>query len=289
MTELTISTNLDILPAAIEFNFDELRAELVGMMKRYDGLLVEATKDSIAAAKADRADLTRLATALEEARKRVKKRCLAPYESFAAKVDDLVGLIAGPRDALDAQIKHFAEEEKQKKLAKIVTAYETENPDIAHIVPVDAVMDQRWLNATVSETAWRKALAERAERIRADLDALNGAFVGDRARYAQEAMAHYTRGLDLAATFMFVERREKEDAALAEYARQREAEREPSPCAPEPEIRQPEPAATEQPEAEAADPSDPVMEYTLRLRWPRSRLIELRVWMKQRGLGYEKL
>lgn len=284
MMEVILKTDLDALPAAIEFNFDQLREELSALMQRYDGILVENTKEAIAAAKSDRADLSRLATALEEARKRVKKRCMAPYDAFAAKVADLVSLIAGPRDALDVQIKRFAEEARERRMGDISTAYTADYPDIAGIVPIDRVMDSTWLNASVRDSSWQKGLAERAGRIRADLEALRGALVGDRARYAQEAMGHYTRTLDIAATFRFVEGREKEDAALAEYAKKRAAEEaQGAPQTP------PEPEPAQEPAPAPAKPSDPVLEYTVRIRWPRSRLVEWRVWMQQRGLTYEKL
>ena len=64
----------------IEWNYEELKAELSQKLEQYKGLVY--TEDQIKEAKADRAKLNALATAIDGKRKELKKQCLQPYEQF---------------------------------------------------------------------------------------------------------------------------------------------------------------------------------------------------------------
>ena len=72
--EFLIKTDLNAIPQAIDFNFEEMKAELTEKLTAYNALVV--TEDSIRDAKADKAKLNKLRTAVEDKRKEVKKLCL---------------------------------------------------------------------------------------------------------------------------------------------------------------------------------------------------------------------
>ena len=78
--EFLIKTDLKTIPEKIDFNFEEMKAELSDKLAAYNALVV--TEDSIKSAKADKANLNKLRTAVEDKRKEIKKLCLAPYECF---------------------------------------------------------------------------------------------------------------------------------------------------------------------------------------------------------------
>ena len=81
-------------PKVIEFNFDELKEEITAKAAIYRNMVF--TDDTIKDAKAAKADLNKLVTAIEDARKREKKRCLQPYEEFEKQMKELVAIIKEP-------------------------------------------------------------------------------------------------------------------------------------------------------------------------------------------------
>lgn len=136
------STELN-LPAEIE-NLEALKAELLPMLEHYNSLVV--TEDSIKAAKADKAKLNKLKTAIEDQRKAIKKQYLEPYNVLEAQCKEVVSLIDGPIEAINNQIKVFDDKEKEAKLAELT--------DIFNSVPheswltLEDVLNPKWANKT---------------------------------------------------------------------------------------------------------------------------------------------
>ena len=61
----------------IEFNKDEIIAGVTESLKKYENLIYDDY--SIKSAKADRATLNNFKNAIEDKRKEIKAKCLAPY------------------------------------------------------------------------------------------------------------------------------------------------------------------------------------------------------------------
>lgn len=101
---------------AIEWNYEELKAELSQKLEQYKGLVY--TEDQIKEAKADRAKLNALATAIDDKRKQIKKQCLQPYEQFEAQIKDLLAVIKEPVALIDSQIKGYEEEKSKRSLKR---------------------------------------------------------------------------------------------------------------------------------------------------------------------------
>ena len=76
---------------AIEWNYEELKTELSQKLEDYKGLVY--TEEQMKEAKADRAKLNTLATAIDSKRKEIKKQCLQPYEAFEAQIKDLLAVM----------------------------------------------------------------------------------------------------------------------------------------------------------------------------------------------------
>lgn len=112
--QIKMMTDLDaILPATVEFNYDELSAELKQMLERYRGK--ERTDASnYKKRKDERAQLNKLGTALDNVRKDVKKRLLAVMDngdedvpSFSDKINTLVGYVKMISGEIDNGIKEY--------------------------------------------------------------------------------------------------------------------------------------------------------------------------------------
>src|SRR5574344_1172187 len=102
---------------ALTFNLEELKAELRQRLVKYGGLVV--TVDAIKDAKADRATLNKLKSALNERRKEIKKQYLEPYMDFENKINELIKLIDEPCLLIDEQIKVFESSQKNEKMNKL--------------------------------------------------------------------------------------------------------------------------------------------------------------------------
>ena len=136
---------------AIEWNYKELKAELSQKLEDYKGLVY--TEEQIKEAKADRAKLNALATAIDSKRKEIKKQCLQPYEAFEAQIKDLLALIKEPVSLIDTQIKDFEEEKKKKKLEEVKEIFEklkAEAGEELEFISFEQVFEDKFLNASTS-------------------------------------------------------------------------------------------------------------------------------------------
>ena len=136
---------------AIEWNYEELKVELSQKLEDYKGLVY--TEEQIKEAKADRAKLNALATAIDSKRKEIKKQCLQPYEQFEAQIKDLLALIKEPVSLIDTQIKDFEEEKKKKKLEEVKELFEklkAEAGEELEFISFEQIFEDKFLNASTS-------------------------------------------------------------------------------------------------------------------------------------------
>lgn len=180
------------IPESFEFNFEELKAELVEKVGFYESLVV--TEDSIKEAKKDLANLRKLSAALNDERKRVKKACLAPYEAFEVKVKELDALILAPINAIGAQIKLYDERRKEEKAKEIEAMYAEVVPEnLRALLRLDRIMDSKWLNAGTTMKQIESEMFEHVKRVNADLLAIDAV----EEKYQDAVKAEYFATLDI--------------------------------------------------------------------------------------------
>ena len=133
-------------PPAIEFNFTELRNELLERAKVYETVVYD--EEHIKDAKADRASLNKLKKALNDERIRRKREYLKPFEDFEAKVNEIISIIDKPCALIDRQVKEYEERIRADKELSICRMWneEIEHPDWMRL---DFIWSDRWLNASV--------------------------------------------------------------------------------------------------------------------------------------------
>lgn len=293
MLELRIDTDLQKeLPATITGNFEELKAELAERLDHYNNLVV--TEDGIKEAKGDRAKLNKLRTAIDRRRKDIKKEYLAPYNEFEGKIKELTMLIDEPIKAIDTQLDAYEERRKQAKMEKIKEAYEENiEPTIEDIIPLERILDQKWLNATTSMKSVTEEIAGWQTRVNADLLALDTIEeeykAAVREKYIEtldvsKAIAHRDKLKEAEEAFRAREeekRRREEEQAVREAEKAAEAKNEPQE---EPPAQQP----TMEP-AEAAEPQE--KHYILRLEFDltKEQAIALRQFIDRNNITYKKI
>ena len=178
---------------AIEWNYEELKAELSQKLEDYKGLVY--TEEQIKEAKADRAKLNALATAIDSKRKEIKKQCLQPYEAFEAQIKDLLALIKEPVSLIDTQIKDFEEEKKKKKLEEVKALYE-KLKDAAgeelEFVDFEQIFEEKFLNASISLKMVETVISNKFNSIKCNLKT-----IADLKEYSFEATEVYKETLNL--------------------------------------------------------------------------------------------
>ena len=255
--EMRMTTDLEnAIPAEISFNFDELEAELTERLHHYNNLVV--TEDSIKEAKTDLANLRKLKDAIDTRRKEVKQKCMAPYNAFERRVKELTALIDAPVAAINGQIKVFDEQEKAKKYEEITAAYLELVPEgVQDIIPLNRILDPKWLNKGTSMKSIREAIGTIANRTNIDICYIESATAPEhltavRAKYIE------TLNIDVA-----LDHRDKLVATERAF-QQREAER----ATYQPPVEKEAPVAIQEP-VKAAEPRPDKEEklYLLRLQF----------------------
>ena len=181
-----ISPGADGFIKAIEFNYDEIKAEMANKVADYKAMVY--SDDQIKDAKKDRAELNKLVKAMEDKRKEIKKLCLEPYNKFENQVKDLVAIVNEPIGIIDNQIKAYEEEQRQKKVAEIRDYFASKGCEIVF----DRIYDKKWENASVTMTAVKTAIDSKVEEIEADLKILEA-----ETEYSFEAIDAYKKTLDI--------------------------------------------------------------------------------------------
>ncbi|MGN0999732.1 MAG: DUF1351 domain-containing protein [Faecousia sp.] len=281
MMEMKMTTDLETaLPAEIGFNFDELKAELEERLHHYNTLVV--TEDAIQDAKSDRANLRKLRDALETRRKEVKKKCEQPYKAFEARVRELTALIDAPIAAIDGQVKAFEQQEKDAKMAEIEAAYDELVPEtFREIIPLNRILDPKWLNKSTTMKSVREAIETRVKRTNVDMALIDGV----QPQYLTAVRAKYIETLDVNTA---MDERDKIMAAEQAF-QQREAQR----AAYQPQVENKPPVAAQEPvkEQPATRPSMNEKLYPLRLEFQitQPQATALKQFLVDNHIQYRKI
>lgn len=185
--ELKITPSPDGFVKTIEFNHDEIKAEIAEKVAYYKTLVY--TDAQIKDAKADRAELNKLVKTLEDKRKEIKALCLAPYDRFEKQMKELVAIVNEPIGIIDEQVKAYEAQQKETKRAEIAAFFDTLD---FNGITLEQVFDPKWLNATASMTGIQDALTKRAQEIAVDMKTL-----ADLPEYGFEALEMYKTTVDI--------------------------------------------------------------------------------------------
>lgn len=205
----------------IEFNYEELKNGIALATEKY--VNIAYTDDQIKEAKADRAKLNKLKTALEDERKRIKKACLEPYEDFESKIKEIVSLIDEPVKQIGEQIEKFDNQYREEKKLQITQIWGIF--DKPQWLMLDMLWDEKWLNKGASLKSIQDAIEFRLNEINNDMETIS------KLEFNFEAMEMYKKTLSLSDAIskgqelldiqLRKEEEEKRRAAAEEVARQK--------------------------------------------------------------------
>jgi hypothetical protein len=227
----------------IEFNHEEIKKELTERLERYKNIVY--ADDTIGDAKSDRAALNKFKEAIENNRKEIKKRCLAPYEEFEKKVKEITALIDAPILAIDAQVKTFEEKKRAEKLAEIEKFYRAAvSAELQKILPLEKIANPKWMNVTYGMKTIEAEISEAAKRVKTDLETLESV----ESEFLLQIKTKYLETLDLGEALREKTRLEEDKARMLAYEEKKRAKEE------EERLRRDEDESAESPKPAEAPP-----------------------------------
>lgn len=282
--EFAVKTDLKQLPAKIEFNFEEIKAELASLIQQYNTLVV--TAESIRDAKDDKARLNKLYNAIDDKRKEIKKLCLAMYEPFEKQCKELLELIQQPITSIDKQIKVFEDIEQQQKWKQIAEYYNAEVKELKDLVPLEKIVSSKWKNKGESLESVNNAIGDTLERIRGELETISTLH----SEFEQQIKDVYLNDYNLSKALMEQKRLEDRKRQLEEMERQKEQQRAAQNVS-EPVIEakkeSPVQAVTEDTPATPTAPITPKYSATFKVTGTQTQLQALAAFMKKYNINYE--
>lgn len=232
------------IPEKIDFNYEELKAELTDKVKFYESLAY--TDDQIKDAKADRANLNRLKKAFNDERIRIEKEYMKPFEEFKAQINEIIAIIDKPMAVIDEQVKAFEEKRKAEKQKAIEELFDSIG--FQNFVTLDKIQDPKWLNASVSMKSIEEQMRSRMYQIGDDVLTLLGL-----AEFGFEATEVYKQTLDINKAISEAKRMSEIAKAKADAEAKKKAAEESRKAEEEQTV-----IAPAEPNEQAVTPSEPV-------------------------------
>lgn len=198
----------------IEWNFEELKAEIAKKVEPYTTLVL--TEDQIKDGKKDVANLRKLIRALEDKRKDIKNQILIPYDKFEAKEKELVDVVQTAVDNINSQLKEAEKKRQDEKLEKVRKIYEECINDLKQVIPFEKAFKESYLNAGTSFKKIREEMSALYEKVETELRIING----DMSPYVANMKQEYLKNLDLSKAMA-----KKNELEEAEKVRKMEEER----------------------------------------------------------------
>lgn len=158
----------------VKFNYEQLKQEITTKVENYKSIVY--TEDSIKEAKSDRANLNKLAKALNDEKIRVKNTVLAPYLPFEKQCNELIDLVKEASTHADTQIKCYEQQAKDEKLKQIMDFFLANVGDYAELIDFDKIYNEKWLNVTYKMDQIEKDILHIIAKTKTDLAVIDSQF-----------------------------------------------------------------------------------------------------------------
>ena len=127
-------------------NYSAVVAMARERVRNYEGLIIPET--AIAEAKTEIADLRRTAKKASDLRIAIKKEHDAKIEKTIAQLKEITDIYNNAADAIDSQVKEYAQKLADEKKAEIEAYFESVIGKMKPFLPISVIWNQRWLNKT---------------------------------------------------------------------------------------------------------------------------------------------
>lgn len=221
----------------IEFNYEELKSEMLAKLDFYTNLVY--TEEDIKVAKKDRAELNKERKKINDTRIALEKEYMAPFKEFKDKVAEILDIMDKSVAMVDTQVKAYEENQRKVKMATIEEIFKKERAKHENIgwLTLDKIMDARWLNVTESLDSIEKSISEKTRKISSDYETIGTMPMGFEAKELYKGCLDIGESIKRGKEIVDMQRRKEEEAKRraeeeakrAEEARRREAEKKGEP------------------------------------------------------------
>ena len=281
--EIYSPTNGQPLPP-VQWNYSEVKKWLEDGLSAYKGRVY--TEDTVTEAKKDRANLNKLADAIDTKRKEMKAPYLEPYALFEAQAKELTAMVKTQVAEIDAQVKAFEAFKKEQKLATIkAELYEPLIGNLAGLIPYERLHEAKWLNVTMSLSSVAEEISRKIERITKGLAAIDSLNLDS--DIAAQVKDVFLKNFDLAAAIAEKDRLVHQKAELERIKAEQNA-----PKAEQPTTVEYTPVAPEKPAAAQAvtdEAAEEIHTVTFRIHVTSTQLKLLGEFMRANGIRPERV
>lgn len=268
----------------VEWNYNEIKSWLSASLAKYDSLVYDEGRMNDA--KKDRAQLNKVAQAIDGKRKEMRQLYLAPYESFDAQAKELVNMVKVQSGKIDAQVKAYEAQKKEEKRQMIeAELYAPMIGNLAELVPYNRLHEARWLNVTCSIATISEELGKKIDRIISGMDSIKSLDLPP--ELASHARDVFLRSFDLAEAIKDTERKK----LLLEMIEKREVAESAQNGAQSPFGSGSVNTATNEQKADTAQSDANSEEFVVefRVKTTRAKLNALRDFMRANGIRPERI
>ena len=178
-----------VLPKKIDWNYEELKAEITEKAKIYETMVY--TDDQIKLAKSDKAKLNHLKKALNDERIAREREYMKPFNEFKTQINEIISIIDKPVSIIDKQVKEYDQIKKQEKAKKCLELFEELNQDY-NWLDYNKISNPKWTNATFTLNKVQEEIEEKLKKIANDLNTLSSLEA-----FSFEAIEEYKISLDV--------------------------------------------------------------------------------------------
>ena len=178
-----------VLPKKIDWNYEELKAEITEKAKIYETMVY--TDDQIKLAKSDKAKLNHLKKALNDERIAREREYMKPFNEFKTQINEIISIIDKPVSIIDKQVKEYDQIKKQEKAKKCLELFEELNCNYDWL-DYNKISNPKWTNATFTLNKVQEEIEEKLKQIENDLNTLSSLEA-----FSFEAIEEYKISLDV--------------------------------------------------------------------------------------------
>lgn len=287
--ELKIITPMEpgTLPE-IQWNHEEAKAYTLQKAQEYQSIAyTDADKSAM---KADRAQINKFVSAMEDERKRVKAFYNEPYEKFNAQVKEVLQPMRDTIQLIDQGLDEIEQKYREEKTELCRKYYDRHIGDLRELLPFERTIREEYYKRAFKENKLEQAYMDFFGRIREELKALEEL----PERFRDKAVLEYMKSFSLSDAIREGKRLEEMEKVMEErrlaQAREEEARKAAQalqaknvPDAPA------EPSEPEKQEAPEEEQPEPVLFLDFRVWGTREQLMRLRQYLIDNGLKFGKV
>ena len=201
--ELVVAEEFEAqLPKEIPCNIEEIIKALdEEVLPKY--LTRVYTDDQLSEARADHATLKKWVDAVDTARKQYEKIYTKPFKEFKDKIKLATDRVQTAMGKVDEQITAIEGKTKCRNEDFCREYFGSVADDLKGLVGYEQIEDTKWYNLSVKDTERKKAIDEKLDKIRGDLNLLNDYFAQNEEKLGL-ARVMYLRDFDFRGAIAFV-------------------------------------------------------------------------------------